>query len=44
MSVNKWKEIWAKRSGLIDEMSSSDLKTLFLELKRLDGFDIKEGG
>ena len=41
---NKWKEIWEKRTDRFDEIDMTDPKAVFLELKRIDGFDVVEGG
>ena len=38
---NNWKQIWANR-GIVDT-ESDDLKELFCQLKRVDGFDLDEG-
>lgn len=42
--MNKWKEIWEKRSADEDILSSEDEKKIFLELKRSNGFDVFEQG
>ncbi len=41
---SKWKKIWEKRTDQFDRINIYDLKELFLELKRLDGFDINCAG
>lgn len=43
MQENHWKEIWEKRKTekIFDDMTDKDK---FVELKRLDGFDIFENG
>ena len=37
---NNWQKIWNKRATNFDNLATLDDKTLILELKRLDGFDI----
>ena len=39
----KWKEIWNRRHAE-DEALSGDWASVFLELKRLNGFDVVDGG
>ena len=41
---NAWKKIWEKRTDQFDRINMYDLEELFLELKRLDGFDINCAG
>ncbi len=38
-----WKDIWGKRGADIDKLDMDDVEAVFLELKRVDGFDL-EGG
>ena len=38
---NEWKRIWQSREGNVDEMDLADRRKTFLELKRIDGFDMK---
>ena len=40
---NKWKEIWNRRKPVTGSLSGS-WQDVFLELKRLNGYDIVEGG
>lgn len=40
---NKWKEIWEKRKDRFGEIDMNDTKAVFLELKRINGFDIVGG-
>lgn len=40
---NKWKEIWEKRTDHFDEIDMTNPKAVFLELKRIDGFDVVGG-
>lgn len=39
--ANKWKEIWEKRSANQEALSDDNFEKVFLELKRMNGFDIK---
>lgn len=41
--MRKWKEIWEKRTDNFDKIDMSDEKAVFLELKRIDGFDVVGG-
>ena len=41
---SKWKEIWEKRTDNFDNIDMSDPKAVFLELKRIDGFDVVGDG
>lgn len=41
---NKWKAIWEKRNGRFGQIDMTDCKAVFLELKRIDGFDVVGGG
>lgn len=38
--MNNWKNIWAKRSANFDILCNGDVKDIFLELKRNNGFDV----
>lgn len=40
---NKWKEIWNRRRPAAGELDG-DWQHVFLELKRLNGYDVMEGG
>ena len=40
---NKWREIWNRRKPVTDGLNG-DWKHVFLELKRLNGYDVMEGG
>ena len=40
---NKWREIWNRRKPVTDGLEG-DWKHVFLELKRLNGYDVMEGG
>ena len=42
--MSKWKEIWEKRTDRLDDIDMSDEREVFLELKRIDGFDVVGGG
>lgn len=45
MTVNyKWKEIWENREDHIENIDKNDPQKLFIELKRIDGFDVVDGG
>ena len=44
MGANRWKEIWNGREDRLDRVDIHDSKQVFLELKRIDGFDIADGG
>lgn len=41
---NKWKEIWEKRSEDFSNVDMTDPINVFMELKRIDGFDVIGGG
>lgn len=41
---NRWKDIWNKREDLLDSIDRNDSKSIFCELKRINGFDITDGG
>lgn len=41
---NNWKDIWEKRDDNFETIDLSDEKSVFLELKRIDGFDVVRGG
>ena len=38
-----WKDIWAKKGTDLEKLDMDDVEAVFLELKRVDGFDL-EGG
>ena len=40
---NKWKEIWNRRKPVTDGLAG-DWEHVYLELKRLNGYDVMEGG
>lgn len=42
--MDNWKEIWEKRKDNFDGIDMSDKRKVFLELKRIDGFDVVRGG
>ena len=37
---NNWIDIWNKREDLLNKIDCNDKKQIFLELKRIDGFDV----
>ena len=41
---NKWQEIWEKRSANMADMDNNDYQAVFAEPKRINGFDITDGG
>lgn len=41
--MSRWKEIWDSRVERLDLIDASDTQSVFVELKRIDGFDL-EGG
>ena len=41
---NQWKRVWNRREDFLDGIDPGDSKSVFLELKRIDGFDIADGG
>lgn len=41
---NKWHEIWEKRSANLTGIDKADYQAVFAELKRINGFDITDGG
>ena len=42
--ANQWKRIWNQRENHLGSVDVSDRKAMFLEMKRMDGFDIADGG
>lgn len=36
---NKWRKVWEKRSVNEESLNSGEFKKVFLELKRINGFD-----
>ena len=40
---NKWREIWNRRKPVTDGLTG-DWEHVYLELKRLNGYDVMEGG
>ncbi len=42
--ASKWKEIWERRTDNFAGIDMNDSKAVFLELKRIDGFDVVGGG
>lgn len=42
--ANNWLEIWNKRDDKLDCINKKDYKRYFAELKRINGFDITDGG
>ena len=42
--MNHWQEIWNKRSAQLAGIDLSDKRAMLLELKRIDGYDVVEGG
>lgn len=43
-SDNKWKEIWEKRTENLVAVDRKNPIDVFVELKRIDGFDVIGGG
>lgn len=43
MDNSRWKEIWEQRQDRLDQIDIKDEKEMFLELKRIDGFDVMGG-
>ena len=41
---SQWKRIWNQREDHLGVVDASDKKAMFLEMKRMDGFDITDGG
>ena len=41
---NNWKNVWEKRTDRLGIIDIENLKSVFLELKRIDGFDVQGGG
>ena len=41
---NRWQEIWNQRTDRLAEISPEDKESVFMELKRCDGFDVMSGG
>ena len=41
---NNWKDIWNKREDFFHKIDCNDKKQMFLELKRIDGFDVIDNG
>jgi hypothetical protein len=44
MMENKWKSIWDKRTADIHILQSGDVKSIIIELKRCNGFDVVGDG
>lgn len=44
MQENHWKEIWEKRCTDVEDWSKLTRRDAFVELKRIDGFDVADGG
>ena len=42
--MNTWHEIWNKRTANIEILSLKEIKQVFAELKRANGFDVINGG
>ena len=42
--MNRWQEIWNKRSAQLAGIDRSDKRAMLLELKRINGFDVTGGG
>lgn len=42
--MNKWKAIWEKREAAFEGIDPDDVRAMFLELKRADGFDVVGDG
>lgn len=42
--MNRWQEIWEKRSAHLAEIDRADKRAMLLELKRINGFDVAGGG
>lgn len=40
MNENRWKSIWEKRTADFDILQGSDTKSIIIELKRINGFDV----
>ena len=40
MINNNWLKIWQKREAHFNEVKMNSDKNVFLELKRIDGFDV----
>lgn len=43
MANNKWKSIWEKRKANMNILRGDDIRSIVLELKRCDGFDVVGG-
>lgn len=43
-NTSKWKEIWEKRTDRFDSIDMNDPVQVLVELKRIDGFDVVDGG
>ena len=43
MNDNRWKAIWERREDELGLIDKQDEKAVFLELKRIDGFDVLDG-
>lgn len=41
---NNWKDIWERRSDNFSTIDMTDEKSVFLELKRINGYDVVVGG
>lgn len=44
MEKNRWHDIWEKRSANFVKVQNDNMSVVFAELKRINGFDITDGG
>ncbi len=41
--MNNWKKIWESRKDTLGNVDAQDYRAVFVELKRIDGFDVNDG-
>ena len=41
--MNNWKKIWESRKDTLGNVDAQDYRAVFIELKRIDGFDVNDG-
>ena len=41
--MNNWKKIWENRKDTLGNVNTADYREVFIELKRIDGFDVNDG-
>ena len=41
--MNNWQKIWNSRKDTLGNVDAADYREVFIELKRIDGFDVNGG-